>query len=479
MNKIIKGRGKIEFRKEKDKETMAKKYPDVQFEKMNPLTFTTTYKGNEMFDLKIKVGSTEIPCSFKKFAWPWKYGSILALEPHFEDLKKKAIIRISGGIQGKLFQFFRYDYEKMLKDKKGGAICWPCLLAIPSKRKKGGGKETFKSEQRKENKEYSQSVKKCRKMKAKTEKERKKKGKCYLPIDKKRLKMFQYFKKDYPEEWAEFLAPGGKGNDTQKTGLEGSWLYDWDPWPNRRSSPRKKLKGGVKKTFKSEQKKENKEYYQSIKKCRKMKDKKTKKRCYLKCNDKRSKKLKVFGKKYPEEWKEFINKSSGMSGSHAKTRLEGSWMGGHRRHCVKVTGSCDYHLKCKDDKSKKWEYMRTAEKYKPDHCKKTKKKKSKSKSRTGAKDSADAVAEVAAVVEKELKQDKNKNSLVIFIKLAKKYRITQSGSKKQIAERLSSLRGSYLSKTEKKLILPYLSNNVNKRILLKHKTRKNLPKNKK
>ena len=47
MSKIISGRGKIEFRKEKDKETMAKKYPDVQFEKMNPLTFTTTYKGNE------------------------------------------------------------------------------------------------------------------------------------------------------------------------------------------------------------------------------------------------------------------------------------------------------------------------------------------------------------------------------------------------------------------------------------------------
>lgn len=71
---------------------------------------------------------------------------------------------------------------------------------------------------------------------------------------------------------------------------------------------------------------------------------------------------------------------------------------------------------------------------------------------------------------------KNKNSLAIFIKLAKKYGVTQSGSKKQIAERLSSLRGSYLSKTDKKLILPYLSNNVNKRILLKHKTSKKLPK---
>jgi len=71
---------------------------------------------------------------------------------------------------------------------------------------------------------------------------------------------------------------------------------------------------------------------------------------------------------------------------------------------------------------------------------------------------------------------KNKSSVAIFIKLAKKYGVTQSGSKKQIAERLSGLRGSYLSKTEKKMILPYLSNNVNKRVLVKHTTRKKLPK---
>ncbi len=71
---------------------------------------------------------------------------------------------------------------------------------------------------------------------------------------------------------------------------------------------------------------------------------------------------------------------------------------------------------------------------------------------------------------------KGKNSLKIFIKLAKKYKLTKSGSKKEIAERLSSLRGSYLSKTERNLIIPYLSNNVNKRILLKNKTRKHLPK---
>jgi len=50
--------------------------------------------------------------------------------------------------------------------------------------------------------------------------------------------------------------------------------------------------------------------------------------------------------------------------------------GGHR-HCVKVTGSCDYHLKCKDDKSKEWEYMKYKERYKPEHCKKKKTKKKK------------------------------------------------------------------------------------------------------
>jgi predicted DNA-binding WGR domain protein len=120
MSKVITGRGKIEFSKEKDKDKMEKKYPDVQFEKMNPLIFTTTYKGNELFDLKIKVGDTEIPCSFKRWAEPWKYGSKLALTPHFKDLGKKAIFSVSGGIQGKLFQFFRYDYEKMLGKKKGG-----------------------------------------------------------------------------------------------------------------------------------------------------------------------------------------------------------------------------------------------------------------------------------------------------------------------------------------------------------------------
>jgi hypothetical protein len=56
--------------------------------------------------------------------------------------------------------------------------------------------------------------------------------------------------------------------------------------------------------------------------------------------------------------------------------------------------------------------------------------------------------------------------------LALKYNLSQSGSKFKLANSLSSLRGAYLSKQEKSKILPLLKNNVNKRILIKNKTRK-------
>ena len=114
--KIIKGRGKIFFYDEKDREKMNKKYPDIEFNKMNNLTFTTTYKGNKQFDVEIKVDDTKISCFVNKWAWPWKYGSKVELRLYFKDLKKKAITHITGGIQSKLFKFFRYDYEKMMKD---------------------------------------------------------------------------------------------------------------------------------------------------------------------------------------------------------------------------------------------------------------------------------------------------------------------------------------------------------------------------
>lgn len=116
MSKVIKGRGKILFHDEKDREQMNKKYPELDFENMNSLTFTTKYKGNKQFEVEIQVGDTKIPCAFNKWAWPWKYGTKVELRLYFKDLKKKAITHITGGIQHELFRFFRYDYEKMMKD---------------------------------------------------------------------------------------------------------------------------------------------------------------------------------------------------------------------------------------------------------------------------------------------------------------------------------------------------------------------------
>lgn len=116
-------------------------------------------------------------------------------------------------------------------------------------------KETFKREQKKENKKYHQSVKKCRKMT-----DKKKKAKCYLPIDKKRFSDLQYLKKKYPDEWSEFQNAKGGYRFHEATRLEGSWLHDWNPYKNKRSSKRTKKGGarrrrGKKKTFKSEKKK--------------------------------------------------------------------------------------------------------------------------------------------------------------------------------------------------------------------------------
>jgi hypothetical protein len=71
-----------------------------------------------------------------------------------------------------------------------------------------------------------------------------------------------------------------------------------------------------------------------------------------------------------------------------------------------------------------------------------------------------------------------KPDINVFIKLAKKYNLNTRASKKKIAEKLSAARGSYLSKREKDIIIPYLANNKNKKILLKnYNTRKKLPRN--
>ena len=198
--KIIKGRGKIFFYDENDREKMEKKYSDIEFNKMNLLTFTTTYKGNMNYDLKIKVGNKEIPCSFKKSPQTWKYGTKVELRVFFKDLKKKAIIHITGGIQGKLFQFFRYDLEKILGTQT---------------KKKGGAKKTFKSERKEENKEYYACTKKARnplglglaqwskQFWGKKDKNTIKRS--LIKCNNKRRKTLKSLERKYPEEWKEYL----------------------------------------------------------------------------------------------------------------------------------------------------------------------------------------------------------------------------------------------------------------------------------
>ena len=51
--------------------------------------------------------------------------------------------------------------------------------------------------------------------------------------------------------------------------------------------------------------------------------------------------------------------------------------------------------------------------------------------------------------------------------LCDKYQLSRSGTKTSLAERLSSLRGSYLTNSERKKILPLLKNNKNRKILKK------------
>lgn len=74
----------------------------------------------------------------------------------------------------------------------------------------------------------------------------------------------------------------------------------------------------------------------------------------------------------------------------------------------------------------------------------------------------------------------NKISKKDLIKLAKKYTLNTSGTKTQIAKRLSDLRGIYLTQTERKLIMPLLNKqHKNTKILkqlYKSKKTKKLPK---
>ena len=72
-----------------------------------------------------------------------------------------------------------------------------------------------------------------------------------------------------------------------------------------------------------------------------------------------------------------------------------------------------------------------------------------------------------------------KASLSDIKKIAKKYSVTDNGSRAHISAVLCSARSSYLSKKERKMILPFLKNSKNKTILLQmiktNETQKKLP----
>ena len=54
-----------------------------------------------------------------------------------------------------------------------------------------------------------------------------------------------------------------------------------------------------------------------------------------------------------------------------------------------------------------------------------------------------------------------------IVDLCKKYGVTTSGSKKELANRLAAMRSVYMIQKDKRMILPFLSNNVNKKIFVK------------
>jgi len=54
-----------------------------------------------------------------------------------------------------------------------------------------------------------------------------------------------------------------------------------------------------------------------------------------------------------------------------------------------------------------------------------------------------------------------------IIALCKKYRVTTSGSRKELADALAAMRSVYMTQKDKKMILPFLSNNVNKKIFVR------------
>ena len=100
------------------REKIMKKHPSLDLNENNkryPTNIRVTYnKSQKKFLVTFKIGNEVLEGEFKKFSWPWLGPSRLWLDISFNETKSKTKLCIKGDKDKKLFQFFRYDYEKMI-----------------------------------------------------------------------------------------------------------------------------------------------------------------------------------------------------------------------------------------------------------------------------------------------------------------------------------------------------------------------------
>ena len=100
------------------REKILKKHPSLDLNENNkryPTNIRVTYnKSQKKFLVTFKIGNEVLEGEFKKWAEPWRSPSRLWLNIYFNETKSKTKLCIKGDKDKKLFQFFRYDYEKMI-----------------------------------------------------------------------------------------------------------------------------------------------------------------------------------------------------------------------------------------------------------------------------------------------------------------------------------------------------------------------------
>ena len=107
------------------REKILKKHPSLDLNENNkryPTNIRVTYnKSQKKFLVTFKIGNEVLEGEFKRWAEPWLGPSKLWLDISFNETKSKTKLCIKGDKDKKLFQFFRYDYEKMIHKKGGDA----------------------------------------------------------------------------------------------------------------------------------------------------------------------------------------------------------------------------------------------------------------------------------------------------------------------------------------------------------------------